>query len=168
MIDGLSGPFGNASAADWRNLLWAVERVSTRGAVRLPGAPRRLELQRFDSKGRADWALSVLRSALDQQFGFVLRGNSWATVNVLIDALNKHNERSPATRALFLSCAAVDPALTRQLCSFCHFRFGSDADADMRLVALMDGLQDDRSLSNVYLIGRATALANRSAARPGP
>ena len=152
LIEGLSGPFGNAGEAVWRNLLWAVERVNARGGVRLPGAVRPLELQRFDSKGAADEALSVLRSALDQRISFVLQGNSSAIASALVDALNKHNERTPAARALFLNYSAVDPALTRERCSFWHFRF--DADADMRLAALMDVLQDDRSLSKVYLIGQ--------------
>jgi branched-chain amino acid transport system substrate-binding protein len=152
LIEGLSGPFGNAGEAVWRNLLWAVDRINARGGVRLSGAPRQLELQRFDSKGAADEALSVLRSALDQRIGFVLQGNSSAIAHVLLDALNKHNERSPQARALFLNYSAVDPVLTRERCSFWHFRF--DADADMRLAALMDVLQDDRSLSKVYLIGQ--------------
>ena len=152
LIEGLSGPFGNAGQAVWRNLLWAVERVNARGGVRLPGAARRLVLQRFDSKGATEEALSVLRSALDQRIGFVLLGNSSAIAHVLVDALNKHNERTPSARALLLNYSAVDPALTRERCSFWHFRF--DADADMRLAALMDVLQDDRSLSQVYLIGQ--------------
>ena len=152
LIEGLSGPFGNAGEAVWRNLLWAVERVNARGGVRLPGAARPLALQRFDSKGAADEALSVLRSALDQRISFVLQGNSSAIAHVLLDALNKHNERPPAARALLLNDSAVDPALTRERCSFWHFRF--DADADMRLAALMDVVQDDRSLSKVYLIGQ--------------
>ena len=152
MIEGLSGPFANAGEAVWRNLLWAVERVNARGGVRLPGGARPLELQRFDSKGTADEALSVLRSALDQHIGFVLQGNSSAIAGALIDALNKHNDRERQNRALFLNYSAVEPALTNERCSFWHFRF--DAHADMRLAALMDVLKDDRSLKKVYLIGQ--------------
>ena len=152
MIEGLSGPFANAGEAVWRNLLWAVERVNARGGVRLPGGARPLALQRFDSKGAADEALSVLRSALDQQIGFVLQGNSSAVASALVDALNKHNARSPQSRAVFLNYSAVDPALTNERCSFWHFRF--DAHADMRLAALMSVLSDDRRLDKVYLIGQ--------------
>ena len=152
LIEGLSGPFANAGEAVWRNLLWAVERVNTRGGVRLPGGASPLALQRFDSKGAADEALSVLRSALDQQIGFVLQGNSSAVASALVDALNKHNSRSPQSRAVFLNYSAVDPALTNGRCSFWHFRF--DAHADMRLAALMSVLRDDRRLDKVYLIGQ--------------
>ena len=152
MIEGLSGPFANAGEAVFRNLHWAVERVNQRGGVKLPGGARKLELVRLDSKGAADEALTVLRSALDQRIGYVMQGNSSAVAAALIDALNKHNEREPSRRAVFLNYSAVDPALTNERCSFWHFRF--DAHADMRLSALMDVLKDDRGLKKAYLIGQ--------------
>ena len=152
LIEGLSGPFGNAGEAVYRNLLWAVERVNARGGVKLPGGPRELALQRFDSKGNTEEALTMLRAALDQRIGFLLQGNSSATAAALIDALNKHNEREPGQRALFLNYSAVDPALTNEKCSFWHFRF--DAHADMRLAALTDQLAEDRGVQRLYLIGQ--------------
>lgn len=152
LIEGLSGPFGNAGEAVFRNLLWAVERVNARGGVKLPGGARPLALQRFDSKGQAEEALAQLRGALDQQIGVVLQGNSSAVASALIDALNKHNEREPQRRAIFLNYSAVEPSLTNERCSFWHFRF--DAHADMRLAALMQLLKDDTRLKKVYLIGQ--------------
>lgn len=152
MIEGLSGPFANAGEAVFRNLHWAVERVNQRGGVKLPGGARKLELVRMDSKGNAEEALSVLRGALDQRIGYVLQGNSSAVAAALIDALNKHNEREPSRRALFLNYSAVEPALTNERCAYWHFRF--DAHADMRLAALMDVLKDDRGVQKAYLIGQ--------------
>jgi branched-chain amino acid transport system substrate-binding protein len=152
MIEGLSGPFGNAGEAVHRNLVWAVERVNARGGVKLPGGARPLSLARFDSKGATEEALSMLRAAIDQRVSFVLQGNSSATAAALIDALNKHNEREPQRRALFLNYSAVDPALTNEKCSFWHFRF--DAHADMRLAALTDQLADDSGVQRIYLIGQ--------------
>lgn len=152
MIESLSGAFANTGEAVWRNLQWAVERVNARGGVRLPGGARPLALQRFDSKGSADEALSLLRRVLDERFGFVLQGNSSAIASALVDALNKHNQREPDRRAIFLNYSAVEPALTQERCSFWHFRF--DAHADMRLAALMDVLKDDASIKKVYLIGQ--------------
>jgi len=152
MIEGLSGSFANAGEAVHRNLLLAVERVNARGGVQLPGGARPLELLRFDSKGSTDETLSMLKAALDKQVSVVMQGNSSAAAAVLIDALNKHNEREPAQRALFLNYSAVDPALTNQKCSFWHFRF--DAHADMRLAALTDVLRDDAGVKKVYLIGQ--------------
>lgn len=155
MIEGLSGPTGNAGEAVFRNLAWAAERVNARGGVKLPasaGGNQPLVLERFDSKGQNEEALSALRSAIDGGARFVLQGNSSATAGVLIDAINKHNEREPGKRVIFLNYSAVDPALTNEKCSFWHFRF--DAHADMRMAALMEVLKDDKSLKSVYLIGQ--------------
>ena len=152
LIEGLSGPFANAGEAVFRNLLWAVERVNQRGGVRLPGGARPLALVRFDSKGNTEEALALLRGAIDQRISFIAQGNGSATAAALVDALDKHNAREPQRRALLLNYSAVDPPLTNERCSFWHFRF--DAHADMRLAALTDVLQGDRSVKRVYLIGQ--------------
>jgi len=152
MIEGLSGPFANTGEAVFRNLFWAVERVNARGGVKLPGGPRLLALERFDSKGQNEEALSALRAAIDQGIQVVFQGNSSATAAALIDAINKHNERDPARRVLFLNYSAVDPILTNEKCSFWHFRF--DAHADMRMTALMSVIKDDKALQSIYLIGQ--------------
>jgi branched-chain amino acid transport system substrate-binding protein len=145
MIEGLSGPNGNAGEAVYRNLVWAVERVNARGGMKMV-------LERYDSKGQSEEALSVLRSAIDNGARIVLQGNSSANAAALIDAINKHNEREPGKRVLFLNYSAVDPVLTNEKCSFWHFRF--DAHADMRMTALMDVIKDDKALKGVYLIGQ--------------
>jgi len=158
MIEGLSGPFANTGEAVFRNLIWAVERVNARGGVRLAGvagaaaSQRPLALERYDSKGQNEEALSALKSAIDDGAQFVVQGNSSATAAALIDAINKHNEREPGKRVLFLNYSAVDPILTNEKCSFWHFRF--DAHADMRISALMDVLKEDKALKSVYIIGQ--------------
>ncbi|MBA4194726.1 MAG: branched-chain amino acid ABC transporter substrate-binding protein [Comamonadaceae bacterium] len=152
LIEGLSGPAGLAGEAVWRNLLWATERVNARGGVPLPGGARPLRIERFDSKGQTEEALSSLRSASDRGIAIVAQGNSSAAASALIDAIGKHNERQPVQRMLLLNYAAVDPALTNERCSFWHFRF--DAHADMRLNALMGLIREDRALQSIYLIGQ--------------
>jgi branched-chain amino acid transport system substrate-binding protein len=152
LIEGLSGAFGNAGEAVWRNLLWATERVNQRGGVRVGAVARPLELLRMDSQGNTEEALQLLRAALDQGTGFVLQGNSSSTAAALVAALDRHNEREPQRRALLLNYSAVDPVLTNERCSFWHFRF--DAHADMRLAALTEVLCDERSVQRVYLIGQ--------------
>ncbi|MFS2098457.1 branched-chain amino acid ABC transporter substrate-binding protein [Variovorax sp. Varisp85] len=152
LIESMSGPFANTGEAVFRNLLWAVERVNARGGVKLPGGARPLQLDRYDSKGQNEEALSALRAAMDDGARIVLQGNSSATASALVDAIDKNNERDPARRVVFLNYAAVDPALTNERCSFWHFRF--DAHADMRVAALMDVVRDDAALKRVYLIGQ--------------
>ncbi|MDO8249898.1 MAG: branched-chain amino acid ABC transporter substrate-binding protein [Rhodoferax sp.] len=158
MIEGLSGPFGNTGEAVFRNLFWAMERVNARGGVKLAavaGAPagnHPLALERYDSKGQTEEALSALKSAIDDGARFIMQGNSSATAAALIDAINKHNEREPTKRVVFLNYAAVDPILTNEKCSFWHFRF--DAHADMRMAALMEVLKEDKALKSVYILGQ--------------
>jgi branched-chain amino acid transport system substrate-binding protein len=150
MIEGLSGGNANGGEAVFRNLAWAVERVNQRGGVRTRTGLRPLQLDRYDSKGQIEEALSSLRSAIDDGARIVLQGNSSAVAAALIDAVNKHNEREPERRVVFLNYSAVDPILTNEKCSFWHFRF--DAHADMRMAALMSVLREDRSVRSVYLL----------------
>ena len=155
LIESLSGAFANTGEAVYRNVYWALERVNARGGVQLPasvGGPRPLALERYDSKGQNEEALSALRAAIDDGAQVVLQGNSSATAAVLIDAINKHNEREPNKRVIFLNYSAVDPILTNEKCSFWHFRF--DAHADMRMAALMEVMREDKGLKSVYLIGQ--------------
>jgi branched-chain amino acid transport system substrate-binding protein len=152
MIEGLSGGNANGGEAVFRNLVWAVERVNQRGGVRTAEGPRPLQLDRYDSKGQIEEALSAMRSAIDDGARVILQGNSSAVAAALIDAVNKHNEREPGRRVLFLNYSAVDPILTNEKCSFWHFRF--DAHADMRMTALMSVLREDKALKSVYLLGQ--------------
>lgn len=145
MIEGFSGPNGSAGEAVYRNFVWAVERVNARGK-------QQLVLERYDSKGQNEEVLSALRSAIDKGARVVLQGNSSANAAVLVDAINKHNQRNPQQAVVFLNYSAVDPTLTNEKCSFWHFRF--DAHADMRMAALMEVMKEDKALKNVYLIGQ--------------
>jgi len=154
LIEALSGPFANTGEAVFRNLQWATELVNARGGVRLPGLAegRALQLERYDSKGQSEEALTVLKAAIDQGARVVMQGNSSAVAAALIDAINKHNAREPLKRVIFLNYSAVDPIVTNEKCSFWHFRF--DAHADMRMSALMTVLKDDAALKSVYIIGQ--------------
>ena len=145
LVESMSGPFANTGEAVLRNIAWAVERVNERGGVKL-------HLQRYDSKGQNEEALSALRAAIDDGARIILQGNSSAIASALIEAINKHNEREPDKRVLFLNYSAVEPSLTNEKCSFWHFRF--DAHANMRVAALMEVIREDKALKGVYLIGQ--------------
>ena len=152
LIEGLSGPFANTGEAVFRNLVWATERVNARGGVAWPGGARPLVIERMDSKGQTEEAITAFRNAVDRDVRIVMQGNSSAVASALVDSLQKHNERQPDKAALLLNYAAVDPALTNERCNFWHFRF--DAHADMRMTALMSVLKTDKSLQRIYLIGQ--------------
>jgi branched-chain amino acid transport system substrate-binding protein len=152
MIEGLSGPFANAGNAVVRNIQLAIENVNARGGVKLPGGARPLALVTYDNKQGVEESLIGLRQMADQHVGFILQGNSSAVASALIDGIEKHNQRTPGQRVLFLNYSAVDPALTNEKCSFWHFRF--DANADMRMHALTEVIKGDTSAKRVYLIGQ--------------
>lgn len=152
VIEGFSGSFANAGEAVWRNLAFAVARVNARGGVRLAGERRALELVRLDSKGQAEEALVMLRRAADLDIRFILQGNSSTVAGALVEAINRHNEREPGRRMLFLNYSAVDPVLTNERCSFWHFRF--DAHAGMRMQALGSALAANPAVTKVYLLNQ--------------
>lgn len=152
MIEGLSGGNANGGEAVFRNLVWAVERVNQRGGVRTRDGMRPLQLDRYDSKGQIEEALSTFRAAVDDGARVILQGNSSAVAAALVDAVEKHNAREPARQVVFLNYSAVDPALTNEKCSFWHFRF--DAHADMRMAALMSVIREDHAVKSAYLIGQ--------------
>ncbi len=165
MIEGMSGPFANAGEAVQRNVQLAIEVVNARGGVRLKDGRHPLALSVFDNKQTIDESLIALRQVVDRHIPFILQGNSSAVAAGLVDALNKHNQRSPDNRLLFLNYSAVDPVLTNEKCSFWHFRF--DANADMRMQALTDVIEGDTRASKVYLIGQDYSFGHQvaSAAR---
>ncbi len=152
LIESLSGAFANTGEAVFRNLVWATERVNARGGVKLADGAHKLVIERYDNKGQNEEALAALRSAIDDGVTVIAQGNSSSVAAALIDAINKHNEREPDKRVLFLNYSAVDPILTNEKCSYWHFRF--DAHADMRMAALMDVFKDDKAVKKVYLIGQ--------------
>jgi branched-chain amino acid transport system substrate-binding protein len=152
MIEGMSGPFANAGAAVERNLRFGIERVNANGGVSLPDGKHPLQLVVLDGKGSSEASLVQLRAAIDQNIGFVLQGNSSAVAAALIDAINKQNARDPGHRVVFLNYSADDPALTNADCSFWHFRF--DAHAGMRMNALAEVIQHDKSVKKVYLFNQ--------------
>ncbi|BCZ78401.1 branched-chain amino acid ABC transporter substrate-binding protein [Paraburkholderia terrae] len=152
MIEGMSGPFANAGAAVERNLRFGVETVNARGGVKLADGVHPLELVVLDSKGSAEEALVQLRAAADKHIGFIAQGNSSAVAAALLTAIDKQNTREPDNRELFLNYSADDPALTNANCSFWHFRF--DAHAGMRMDALADVIQRDKSVKKVYLLNQ--------------
>lgn len=152
LIESLSGSFANTGEAVFRNLVWATERVNARGGVKLGDGTHNLVVERYDNKGQNEESLAALRSAIDDGVTVIAQGNSSSVAAALIDAINKHNEREPGKRVLFLNYSAVDPILTNEKCSYWHFRF--DAHADMRMAALMDVFKDDKAIKKVYLIGQ--------------
>ncbi|MBC8118723.1 MAG: branched-chain amino acid ABC transporter substrate-binding protein [Burkholderiaceae bacterium] len=162
MIEAFSGPFANTGEAVARNLVFAIERINARGGVKLASGARTMELERFDSKGLVEEALTMFRRATDTHAAFVLQGNSSAVAAALIEAVNKHNGRVPDQRVLFFNYSAVDPTLTNERCSPWHFRF--DAHVEMRMAALVQALASNAAATKVYLLNQDYSFGREVAA----
>lgn len=152
VIEGFSGTFAYAGEGVYRNLLLAAEQINASGGVLLDGVPHHLLLVRLDSQGVVQNALSMLKAAIDQDIRIIVQGNSSAIAAALVSAIEKHNIRNVNQRVVFLNYSAVETSLTNEGCSFWHFRF--DANADMRLTALLEVLRGRADISKVYLIGQ--------------
>lgn len=160
-IDPLSGPFANVGEQGLRGFQLVIEEVNARGGA----LGQKFELVPLDSKANPQEALNALKQLTDQGVRFVLQGNSSAVAGALSDAVAKHNQRNPDRTILYLNYAAVDPALTNDRCNFWHFRF--DADADMKMQALVNYMASQKKIKKVYLFnqdyafGQAVAKAGR-------
>lgn len=148
MIEGLSGPFGGVGQNQLKHFQYAAERFSGKGA----NSGVTVEIVPMDSKGSPQEALALLKKATDDGIHFVTQGNGSNVAGVLIDAINKHNERNPGKEVVFLNYAAIDPDFTNSKCSPWHFRF--DAGVDMKLEGLTNFMKDQKDIKNVYVIGQ--------------
>lgn len=147
-IDPLSGPFAPVG----QGLLRSFQMVAEVGNREKWAPGHTFEVTGFDNKASPQESLTVLKTAIDQGFRYVVQGNGSGAAGALIDAINKHNERNPGKEIVFLNYAAVDPDLTNSKCSFWHFR--TDANSDMKMEALTSYLAKDKNIKKIYIIGQ--------------
>lgn len=155
-IEVLSGPMGAVGDLGSKNLQFVIDDINARGGV---FGGRKFEMVPFDSKGSPQEALAALKAATDQDIQFVTQGNSSAVAGALIEAVNKHNERNPGKRVVFLNFGAIDPDLTEEKCSFWHFRF--DPNADMKMNGITTAIKADPKVKKVFLINQDYAFGHQ-------
>lgn len=158
MIEGMSGTFANAGEAVARNLQFAITTVNARGGVKLSEGRHPLALEIFDNKQGVEESLIEFIRLTDKRIAFIAQVNSSAIASTLVEAVDKHKQRAPDNRVLFLNYSAVDPALTNDKCSYWHFYFdanaNANANADMRMHALTEVIKGDLRAKHIYLIGQ--------------
>lgn len=160
-IDPLSGGAASAGINAQKHMTYLVDKVNAGGGLN----GERLQLLSFDNKVDPQESLIALKKALDDGARYIFQGNGSSVALAISDAVAKYNERNPGQEALFFNYAAIDPALTNAKCNFWHFRF--DADADMKMAALVSVIATQPQIKKVYLInqdysfGRAVAAAAR-------
>ena len=148
-IDPLSGAFANVGEAGAAQFQAVIDDINAKGGV-LGG--KKLELVKFDNKTSPQESLIQFNAAMDQGIRYITQGNGSSVAGVLIDAVNKWNDRNPDKTVLYLNYAAVDPDFTNDKCSFWHFRF--DANSDMKMQALTNFIQKKPAIKKVYLLNQ--------------
>ena len=144
--DPLSGPFAQVGDANLKQMQYIIDYINSKGGA----LGKKFELVPYDNKSQPSDALIALKSATDQNMPFIMQCSGSNIAAALIDATNKHNDRNPDNRIIYLNCGAVAPELTNEQCSFWHFRF--DLHAGMKAEAMVRALP--KATTKVYLINQ--------------
>ena len=144
--DPLSGPFAQVGDANLKQMQYILDFINAKGGA----LGKKFELVPFDNKSQPSDALIALKSATDQNMPFIMQCSGSNIAAALIDGVNKHNDRNPDNRIIYLNCGAVAPELTNEQCSFWHFRF--DLHAAMKAEVVVRALPKDTT--KVYLINQ--------------
>ena len=144
--DPLSGPFAQVGDANLKQMRYIIDFINAKGGA----LGKKFELVPFDNKSQPSDALIALKSATDQNMPFIMQCSGSNIAAALIDGVNKHNDRNPDNRIIYLNCGAVAPELTNEQCSFWHFRF--DLHAAMKAEVMVRALPKDTT--QVYLINQ--------------
>ena len=144
--DPLSGPFAQVGDANLKQFNYILDHINATGGA----LGRKFELVPFDNKSQPSDALIALKSATDQNMPFIMQCSGSNIAAALIEGVNKHNDRNPDNRIIFLNCGAVATELTNEQCSFWHFRF--DLHVAMKAEVMARALPKD--VTKVYLINQ--------------
>src|SRR5689334_644927 len=144
--DPLSGPFAQVGDANLKQMQYIIDFINAKGGA----LGKKFELVPFDNKSQPSDALIALKSATDQNMPFIMQCSGSNIAAALIDGVNKHNERNPDNRIIYINCGAVATELTNEQCSFWHFRF--DLHVGMKAEVMVRSLPKDTK--KVYLINQ--------------
>ena len=147
-IDPLSGPMAAVGTISYEQFKFDAARINKAGGIN----GHKIEIIGFDNKISPQESLVQLRKAMDAGIHYVAQANGSSVGSALLNAIAKHNQRSPDDRVLYLNFGAVDPAFTNQRCSFWHFRF--DANATMKMNTLTSWIAKQKNIHKVFLINQ--------------
>ncbi len=149
LIDPLSGPLAAIGLEVIDNYRLAADVVNKRGGV-LGG--RMIEIVPLDNAMKAEKTTQQVKKAIDMGIRFIAQGVGSNHALNIIKTLNKHNKLNPDQSIVYFNHAAVTPAFTNEMCSFWHFRF--DADADMKISALMTQIGKNPKIKKLYTLNQ--------------
>lgn len=147
-IDTFSGPTSSTGVTVAKTLLYAVHLINERGGV----LGRKLEVVQLDNAGDSNKAVAMLTSTVDQKINFMVQAGNSGIAGSLLTAVEKHNQRNPNTRVLFLNYGSALPDLTESKCSFWFFRF--EAHQKMKMHAVAEYVAKNPDIKKIYLINQ--------------
>lgn len=148
LIDPLTGPMSVVGQPALEQLKFTAERLNEEGGLN----GHDIRIIGYDNKINPQESLVQLQKAIDDGIRFIIQGNGSSVGSALLSSINKHNQRNPDERVLYLNYAAIEPAFTNERCSFWHFRF--DANADMKMNMLTDWVAKNEDIKKVFLINQ--------------
>jgi branched-chain amino acid transport system substrate-binding protein len=144
--DPLSGPFAQVGDPTLQQFKYIIDWINGRGGA----LGKKFELVAFDNKSQPSDALLALKSATDQNMPIIMQCSGSNIAAALIEAVDKHNERNPDSRIVYVNCGAVATELTNEKCSYWHFRM--DAHVGMKAETMVHALPKD--VTKVYLLNQ--------------
>src|SRR5437868_10931482 len=151
-IDTFSGPTASTGVTVSKTLLYAVNLINERGGV----LGRKLEVVPMDNGGDPAKAIAMLNSTVDQKISFMVQAGNSGIAGALEGAVDKHNDRNPQSRVLYLNYGSALPELTGEKCSFWMFRF--EAHQLMKMYAIADYVKQNPKIKKIYLINQDYAF----------
>jgi branched-chain amino acid transport system substrate-binding protein len=124
--DPLSGPFAQVGDQNLKQFKYILDYINGKGGA----LGKKFEIVAFDNKSQPSEALLALKSATDQNMPIIMQCSGSNIAAALIDGVDKHNERNPTNRIVYVNCGAVATELTNEKCSFWHYRM--DAHVGMK------------------------------------
>ena len=144
--DPLSGPFAQVGDQNLQQFKYIIDYINGRGGA----LGRKFELVSFDNKSQPSEALLALKAATDQNIPVIMQCSGSNIAAALIEGVDKHNERNPTNRIVYVNCGAVATELTNEKCSYWHFRM--DAHVGMKAETMVRALPKD--VTKVYLLNQ--------------
>lgn len=144
--DPLSGPFAQVGDQNLQQFKYIIDWINGRGGA----LGKKFELVAFDNKSQPSDALLALKSATDQNMPIIMQCSGSNIAAALIEAVDKHNERNPDNRIIYINCGAVATELTNEKCSYWHYRM--DAHVGMKVETMVRALPKD--VTKVYLLNQ--------------
>jgi branched-chain amino acid transport system substrate-binding protein len=144
--DPLSGPFAQVGDQNLQQFKYIIDYINGRGGA----LGKKFELVAFDNKSQPSDALLALKSATDQNMPIIMQCSGSNIAAALIEGVDKHNERNPDNRIVYINCGAVATELTNEKCSYWHFRM--DAHVGMKAETMVHALPKD--VTKVYLLNQ--------------